>query len=310
MATCLHPIILKDRNIVPCGKCPVCRQNQRQSRADRFYLAGAFSKSVYFVTLTYSDENLTFALPPCQHTGNWLPAFNYVDLRNFFQRLDRKGLKYKYFVTSEYGEQNHRPHYHILFFMLCDVSPIQFDDYINESWNGDRTQTLIGNDALEAYACGYVLKDDLYSKTIPDRLTIVNCFPDFPESYKFKSVKCDKWDVRNPNSYYSKGIGKESIPFLNEYIFNNGNYREFFQFGKKRVSFDRYIKNNIDPSIKAELENLRMQRQTEINDKLMQSRNLHGKYDSFGEYHPDYFHDSQIMKRRYQLKQLKKQSKL
>ncbi|CAJ0592170.1 unnamed protein product [Cylicocyclus nassatus] len=125
------------------------RQNYRQSKGDRFMLAAAFNKKNggrnFFLTLTYNDEALCWALPPNKHSGEWYPCFEPKHLKNLFKYLrDDRGYHFRYFVCC-----------------LC-------------------------NDEGKRY----------------------------------------KWDVRKPWTRISNGFGIDAIPYLNEYIHNDGNIRD------------------------------------------------------------------------------------
>lgn len=79
-----------------------------------------------FVTLTYSDQYLPFDV------NSLYPTLRKDHLVKFYKRL-RKSIepfKIKYFACGEYGEQNLRPHYHMILFGLG----LQDKDLIKEAW--------------------------------------------------------------------------------------------------------------------------------------------------------------------------------
>lgn len=72
--------------------------------------------------------------------------FDHQDLSKFFkslrQILDYKGIfKYtdkdtlKFFCASEYGHENHLPHYHVTFFLPFKISPAEFMDCCRWAWS-------------------------------------------------------------------------------------------------------------------------------------------------------------------------------
>lgn len=78
MSKCLHPLHLKNGNVVPCGRCYQCRSRVRSEWSFRVQCQMDVAKSVYFCTMTYNDENLGFTLTPY-----------YVDVQgNIFQPLN------------------------------------------------------------------------------------------------------------------------------------------------------------------------------------------------------------------------------
>lgn len=91
---------------VPCNQCIGCRFKYSRSWAVRCVHEASLYKNNCFLTLTYSDENL--------------PEFGSLVRKHpqdFLKRLRRKyGVGIRFFGCGEYGDQNERPHYHILLF--------------------------------------------------------------------------------------------------------------------------------------------------------------------------------------------------
>lgn len=293
MATCLHPTKVREK-LFPCGKCPVCRQNMRQSKGDRFTLAAAFNikngGSNYFVTLTYEDEHLNYCRAPNCHDGEWFPCFNKNDIKLFFHYLRRKGYGVTYFVTFEYGEEFHRPHYHAILLFEKNISLIEARLLIQDCWKYGFVQVGSLNNQRVQYAAKYVLKDDPHYMSLPGQ---------------------HKWDYRKPTTLISNGFGSNAIPYLNEYIWNDGNIRDTFEFQGKRVTFDSFIKNHIDPSLKAELQVKYYEKEKDIQEKLYKSRLSHSKEvvdDITGKtyFKKDFTKDLAIFRHRLELKKLKK----
>lgn len=88
----------------PCGYCAGCRRDKITMWTDRISLEMTTTKlPSAFVTLTYNDEHL-----PKNH------GVCYDDVQKFNKRLryflDRP---FKYYLSSEYGEKDFRPHYHM-----------------------------------------------------------------------------------------------------------------------------------------------------------------------------------------------------
>ena len=63
---CLHPIVVKSTDglcnyrLVPCGKCIACRARKASAWSLRVQNEASDSNSCYFITLTYTDDNLTY----------------------------------------------------------------------------------------------------------------------------------------------------------------------------------------------------------------------------------------------------------
>lgn len=90
---------------VPCGKCLPCLSNKRADWSFRLGIEHRYSKSSYFVTLTYSPKFLP------EHGV----SKRHVQL--FMKRLRKKSqAKIRYYLVGEYGSLTGRPHYHIILF--------------------------------------------------------------------------------------------------------------------------------------------------------------------------------------------------
>lgn len=101
-----HP----DQNAeLPCGKCVGCRLEKAKEWALRCYHeASLYGVNNSFITLTYAPEHLP-------KNGTLVPEHFTL----FMKRLRRKyKSKIRFYMCGEYGEKNHRPHYHALLFNL------------------------------------------------------------------------------------------------------------------------------------------------------------------------------------------------
>ena len=110
---------------VPCGHCPDCLRNAHNEWYFRAYMeylkCKASGGAVYFLTLTYNDDNL-----PCMTfpDGSKQLCFYKRHIHNFIKylriQLKKRGYPYKdikYLICSEYGKNGtERPHYHPLLF--------------------------------------------------------------------------------------------------------------------------------------------------------------------------------------------------
>lgn len=94
---------------VPCSKCWGCRLERSRQWAIRCMHEAQMHENNCFITLTYSEENLTY--------GNEKPTLYPRDLQLFFKRLRKRlGASIRYFSCGEYGEKKGRPHYHVCLF--------------------------------------------------------------------------------------------------------------------------------------------------------------------------------------------------
>lgn len=159
---CPCPISIQDprkkgaanRVVVPCGVCPVCLQNRRHDWSFRLGEELRTAKNAYFITLTYSDENLLYNIQdrlPTLHKKH-VQAFT-KKLRTYITRLDKNYPQYRFYATGEYGTQTLRPHYHIIGFNI----PPKIAAQIEKIWNKGTTFTVNANDATIHYTTKYII---------------------------------------------------------------------------------------------------------------------------------------------------------
>lgn len=92
--------------VVGCGQCIGCRLAKSNEWSVRLTHELSGHERSSFLTLTFRDESL-----PDDY------SVNVRDLQLFMKRLRKMlGVKVRYFACGEYGEQNLRPHYHVILF--------------------------------------------------------------------------------------------------------------------------------------------------------------------------------------------------
>lgn len=183
---CYHPIHIYNpvrtynndqplRVAVPCNNCEDCQRIKKNEWFFRSYIEYKHYKkiggSVYFVTLTYSNENLPFITLP---DGTNVPCFNKYHVRNFVKYirvwLERnhmmsKGIKF--LICSEYGKNTKRPHYHGLLFFPFHINALSFTRLMRTWWQHgfvicSKQGWEINSVAGISYASKYVAKDFTY----------------------------------------------------------------------------------------------------------------------------------------------------
>lgn len=178
---CISPLRLKhpteDKFIdVPCGKCIECCQKAVNAWAFRLIEQSKSSKRAYFITLTYDDEHLPVNIDDA--TGEFKPCFRKSDVQKLIQALrdharrqlsmslDKSDVKrivskIKYFVSSEYGDNTWRSHYHgIIFGYPGDIDTFTSD--LSKFWTNGFVSVSNCNDVR----CYYVVKY-LYKARLP-----------------------------------------------------------------------------------------------------------------------------------------------
>lgn len=136
---------------LPCGGCLGCRQDRAREWALRCHLENNQHRHAVFTTLTYDDAHL--------------PEFNSLErshLQLWLKRLRKRAVReapgaarsIRFFACGEYGETNHRPHYHALVFGLSE----RHKDLIEDTWGKGFTQVGPVTPAGISYVAGYTAK--------------------------------------------------------------------------------------------------------------------------------------------------------
>lgn len=172
---------------VRCGSCIGCRLERARGWAVRCMHEASLHEENSFLTLTYADENL--------------PAFGSLDRKvvpAFVKRL-RKSIapkRVRFFYCGEYGDQDERPHYHMLLFghQFADAKKWKRsgDHYLKRSAELERLwpfgHSWVGDVSYKsaAYVARYVVKkvsgelaDAHYSRVNADTGEVVALVPEF-----------------------------------------------------------------------------------------------------------------------------------
>ena len=208
---------------VPCGKCIECSDAKRNDlfvRASFEYRSMLKARgTAYFVTLTYANN--------CLPTFNHRPCFNREDVTNFLRRFRARHFKFckqfkhnyhgiRYFVTSEYGHETHRPHYHMVIFCYHPINEYLIPYLVRSTWHFGivDVQSLQSNFGIH-YVSKYAGKDINYQKGDADisaaikrykrtlfvqpwykAKTVHNMitkYEDFVHAYKGRDSEFDSW---------------------------------------------------------------------------------------------------------------------
>lgn len=125
--------VYNDDLLVPCGRCVPCKKRRVNDWVFRMKQEDKVSSSSFFITLTYDRKHVPI-------TFNKFMTLQQKDFQNFMKRLRKLTTnKLRYYAVGEYGEENKRPHYHIILFNLEDV------DLIPKAWTCPISKKLIGN---------------------------------------------------------------------------------------------------------------------------------------------------------------------
>lgn len=199
---------------VPCGRCSACIERKRGSWVIRLSEEAKASSFCFFLTLTYTDENLIFA--------DDVPVLWYDHLRLYHKKLRKLGFVYKYFQVGEYGERTDRPHYHMLVF----TNQLHFDyQKFADTWIYG--QTCLGSltEASLKYCCKDMLKEvDLFyevDKKFRPRMTVSHGMGfSYIENMKHYH-KCATTSLLVNRNFYAKNEFKAALPrYFSDRIYN------------------------------------------------------------------------------------------
>lgn len=92
---------------LPCGKCLDCVKQWQNNWVFRMSKEAENSKSAFFITLTYNNENLPSS-----------GEINKPEFQKFVKRLRKRysPTRLRFFGCGEYGSKKGRPHYHLILF--------------------------------------------------------------------------------------------------------------------------------------------------------------------------------------------------
>lgn len=186
----------KSLTFIPCKNCIGCKLDYAREWAIRCQIETKKSPHNYFITLTYTTENLTL-------NDYGIATINQNDLTNFIKKIRKKyGTKIKYLAAAEYGKTSNtqRPHFHIIFFNLKIKSmepykknkigqTMYISKEIDKCWNKGMHTIAEANYETAGYIARYSIK-------------------------KLKKIEYKKMEIEPEKLRMSKGIGKE-------YFYNN-----------------------------------------------------------------------------------------
>jgi len=159
MASCISPESIprpngrgaKDRITIPCGKCLPCKMRKRSSWSFRLVQELRYSKSAYFVTLTYEDK----FLPSSENEMKTQITLALKRIRKQNKALWPE-MKLSYYLTAELGAETKRPHFHAIIFNLHD----SYEKILKKEWELGMFQVFPANEAMINYTTGYFLEEE------------------------------------------------------------------------------------------------------------------------------------------------------
>lgn len=128
-----------DIQILPCGQCRTCRLGRSKEWAVRCALEADRHKHNYFVTLTYDDFHLPKGEFLDYSRNLWESNLRKSDVQKFLKNLRQVEVRdfgnvdedgkcpMKVFYCGEYGDQNGRPHYHLILFGCSEIPDLVYN---------------------------------------------------------------------------------------------------------------------------------------------------------------------------------------
>lgn len=101
---------------IGCGQCTNCRISKSSDWAVRLSQESRFHRESCFITLTQDDQHIRPYGSLCRRDAQLFMK----RVRNYL-RSNFPGVKVRYFLVGEYGEQTNRPHYHLILFGFAFV---------------------------------------------------------------------------------------------------------------------------------------------------------------------------------------------
>lgn len=209
--------------MLPCGKCSECRIKKAKEWSARCVAEKMTAVGdCWFVTLTYSDDNLKFK-------SIFDRNFAVLDKRDpqlFFKRL-RKNLfgnkagNLRYFLSGEYGETTFRPHYHAIIYNLTipDLKLYKVknrvmyytSDWLQSIWRLGHVVVGKVNIKTCSYTAAYTLKKVGFSVSKDSALDRLLQIKDQSITPEYMRCLCASGLVQPPFALMSrrKAIGRE-----------------------------------------------------------------------------------------------------
>ena len=247
---CLSPIHIRNEKpwkhhgflylTVPCGKCEACQKRKQQEWFVRLKYEQKFSDFAVFVTLTYNDENL----PSDLNVKKCDVQLYHKRLR---QLLPKEFSHFRYYLTSEYGPETQRPHYHGIYFGI----PPNYYSLIEKAWSKGFVKYDEINDNRIRYVVGYIT-EKLFVP--PGREKLFNLIS------------------KNLGSCYIDKVGRQ---------FNTEIDRMYVPLYDKKYVLPRYYKDKLfSDTRKEEFEKRCLERAQELEDKRIEKLGRESYYST------------------------------
>lgn len=205
-----------------CGQCLPCRIQRRRLWQWRMFYESQLHTDNCFVTLTYDQDH---------YPSNG--SLSVRDYQLWLKRLRKSsGVRFRYFVVGEYGDQTFRPHYHGCLF---GIGPLH-KRFIESAWGKGFVHVDDFNHVTAQYTAGYVLKK-LTDEKDP---RLEGRFPEFARMSLRPGIGAGAMAM------LADALGTDHG--LNE-LLKTGDVPQYLQMGKKKIPIGRYLREKLRQEI-------------------------------------------------------------
>ena len=241
----------------PCKMCIECRNIRREDFKQRLqFEIMNYNYVASFVSLTYRDSDLPVLLPEGSaivgnYFGNCPPAYGSTlyppDISQFCdkmqKRLKRKyGRSGKYIAVGEYGDDGHRPHFHIIYVGLPSASRKE----VRECWSHGNVDVRNVNKGAIRYVLDYIDKQVFGAYALYKEYG--DFYPPFAHfskglGFDYIDKNIDKFDEYGELKYGESGKTFQLNPYLRDkYNFKKRPY-SYYTESIKQFAKDNHIKD-------------------------------------------------------------------
>lgn len=296
---CISPTYVNENKVfVACGKCGFCLREKRNAWTFRIKTEMNHSTSAWFITMTYSEENVNKApiYDPAtgEQTDGFVKTVKKDDWQKFMKRLRKKqealsDRQLRYYTISEYSPApKYRPHWHTILFNLDR----KLVPRIVDIWAKGHVKIL----PVKVGAIHYVTEYHI-TKDRRNHEEVEKYCPDYerPDTYMSRKPAIGYQYIRDN---WKKHVGKDA-PF---YVINDG----------YAMPMPKYYRDKLKPNLK-QLNDVGLishasyirQKEDEKNRNLIRKIEAHKKeiervkkYSNDPEWHIEYsnhYHNNRIL---------------
>ena len=275
--------VCTDAVLIPCRHCVGCCTSLSREWMHRMVLEKEVSKTSYFLTLTYDEENI-----PVNHQLNKKHLDDFLKaLRNYFKnKYDYDGIRY--YACGEYGSKTARPHYHAIIYNL-PLTPLEFKvfgfeydkrykfrvvgkgedgtdlyefDLLNQLWKKGFVVVGQVTDRSCGYVARYVDKKRLSGEKNKD-LKACGIVPEFNCMSRMPGIGVPYYE-----KYYKKILDNNLNIFINGTTISVGRMFEKFLDKYHPEYLDRYKKLKESLSLFGKTQIMELEARGDVNDGL------------------------------------------